>query len=237
MSETRSATSGCHGPVGCGCCLRRRPGPAGTAPCGAGRSPLPPRRGPPVGWSAGVWSGAEGGLALGVPAFDQLLDPVTGHVVVAGDRALGALLLHDRGDDQSGLGHGGHLHTRCQLCPETGANYVVEPDTVSPTKRPALTCGTAGQRRLLFELSCRVVWSSIPSDPQGVTCANEGLGGLSGGGWCRTFTDRNASSLTAGLWVNAGFRLVSGRRSCMSVGPVSVDVGSRTLGGRSGHWR
>jgi hypothetical protein len=29
---------------------------------------------------------------------------------------------------------------RCQLCPETGVNYVVKPDTASPTEKCALTC-------------------------------------------------------------------------------------------------
>lgn len=50
--------------------------------------------------------GSVGGLALDLPAFDQLLDPVPRDVVVAVDLALGASLHHDRRDDQSGLPRG-----------------------------------------------------------------------------------------------------------------------------------
>ncbi len=58
LVTSRSATSGCDGqpvgPGGCGWCPRRRPVPAGTAPCGAGRSGPRPRPGPRAGWGAGV---------------------------------------------------------------------------------------------------------------------------------------------------------------------------------------
>src|SRR3954452_21051974 len=81
--------------------------------------------------SAGA--GLVGGLALRVPAFDQRLDPVASDLVVARDVALGASLNDDGGDDQTGLGHRGHLQERCQLCPGTGANYVVERDTAPAT--------------------------------------------------------------------------------------------------------
>ena len=81
--------------------------------------------------------GSKAASPSALVALDQLLHPVAGDVVVAGDLALGAALDDDSGDDQPGLGHGRHLRTRCQLCPGTGANYVVEPDTVSPTRKTA----------------------------------------------------------------------------------------------------
>jgi hypothetical protein len=60
---SRSSTSGCDGqpnrPGGCGSCLRRRPVPAGTAPCEAGRSPPLPPREPPVGWCTGAATAAR----------------------------------------------------------------------------------------------------------------------------------------------------------------------------------
>ena len=57
-----------------------------------------------------------GSLTLGVPAPDQLLDPVPGDVVVAGDLALGASLDDHGGDDESVLGHA--------TTSRRGANYV-----------------------------------------------------------------------------------------------------------------
>jgi hypothetical protein len=69
----------------------------------------------------------ERGLTLGLVPGDELADPESGDVVVAGHLALGASLDDDSGDDQSGLGHGLHLQQKvstmsrdsCQLCPET----------------------------------------------------------------------------------------------------------------------
>src|ERR1700758_2486242 len=72
--------------------------------------------------------------ALGLVAFDQLLDPVAGDVVLAGDLAFAAPFQHRGGDDKLRLRHGRPPRLkRCQLCRETAANYVVKPDTVSPT--------------------------------------------------------------------------------------------------------
>src|SRR5215212_8764299 len=75
----------------------------------------------------------KGGNTLGVETFDQLLHPVPGDPVVAGHLALGPALHSDRGNDQLSHRHVAPPQKRCQLCPETGANYVVKPVTVVPT--------------------------------------------------------------------------------------------------------
>src|SRR5215212_10337609 len=64
---------------------------------------------------------------------DQLLHPIPGDPVVAGPLRLGPAFDNDSSDDQLGPGHGAPPQMRCQLCPETGANYVVQPVTVVPT--------------------------------------------------------------------------------------------------------
>lgn len=74
-----------------------------------------------------------GRRALSFVATDQLLDPVARHPVVTSDFALGTALHDNRGDDQLDSRHGAPPQVRCQLCPETAANYVVQPVTVSPT--------------------------------------------------------------------------------------------------------
>jgi hypothetical protein len=47
-------------------------------------------------------------------------------------RALAERRSNDSSDDQLSPGHGAPPDKRCQLCPETGANYVVQPVTTGP---------------------------------------------------------------------------------------------------------
>ena len=81
-----------------------------------------------------VVTGLEGGLALGLVALDQLLDPVTADLVVA------ATSLFERPSTftdkiTSSASDMGHLQkARCKRCRGTGANYVVEPDTSERAK-------------------------------------------------------------------------------------------------------
>jgi hypothetical protein len=80
--------------------------------------------------------GFERRRALDLVASDQLLYPIAGDVVVPGHFALlrpsstTAVMTSCAFDmaDLPGV-------TRCQLCRETAANYVVKPDTVSPTTK------------------------------------------------------------------------------------------------------
>lgn len=61
-------------------------------------------------------TGCERGLALELVAVNQLLDPVAGDLVVAGDLALGASLDRDRDDYE--------LRERHAAPPRWGANHV-----------------------------------------------------------------------------------------------------------------
>jgi hypothetical protein len=79
---------------------------------------------------------------FGFVAFDQLLDPLPGGRVVAGDLAFAAAFDHHRGDDELCLGHGRPPDSqRRQLCRETAVNYVLKSDTVSPTRELAVEGG------------------------------------------------------------------------------------------------
>jgi hypothetical protein len=73
-------------------------------------------------------------LALREVAPNQLLDPVPGDLVVAGDLALGAPSTSTTVMISRALDMAGHLQKRRQLCPGTGANYVLKPDTAPATK-------------------------------------------------------------------------------------------------------
>src|SRR5215212_7542808 len=89
----------------------------------------------------------KGGNTLGVETFDQLLHPVPGDPVVAGHLALGPALHSDRDNDQLSHRHVAPPKKRCQLCPETGANYVVQPVTLaSSTVMYAFGWGLSGKR-------------------------------------------------------------------------------------------
>lgn len=87
-------------------------------------------------WTARVWFERRG--AFGLVAFDELLDPVTGHVVVVGDLAFAASLERDGGMTSWALDVADLPDKmRCQLCPGTAANYVVKSDR-GPTARPTM---------------------------------------------------------------------------------------------------
>src|SRR5829696_7635227 len=77
--------------------------------------------------------GSKGGNTLGVETFDQQLHPEPGNPVVPGHLTLGPALHSDRGNDQLSHRHVAPPKKRCQLCPETGANYVVQPVTLGST--------------------------------------------------------------------------------------------------------
>jgi len=78
--------------------------------------------------------------ALGRIPPAQLLDPLSGDVVVAGDLAFAASFNHHRSDDELRLRH---PQSRCQLCRETAASYV--PET---RQRRTLGRRTLGRRTL-----------------------------------------------------------------------------------------
>lgn len=70
---------------------------------------------------------SNGGLAHGEVPLHQLLDPVPG------DLALGGLSSTTAVTISRALDLYGCLHKRCQRCPETAADYVVEGDTSGST--------------------------------------------------------------------------------------------------------
>ena len=76
-------------------------------------------------------------------------------------RALAERRSNDSSDDQLSPGHGAHPDKRCQLCPETGANYVVQPVTTGPTTRGVIVpfgCGRSKHSaRRGVKIQCRSV--------------------------------------------------------------------------------
>ena len=111
-----------------------------------------PRRSP------GVWSGCARGrrdrglqarVALGQVALDQRDHPPPRHPVLPGDLALGPALDQHRRDDQLRHPHRPPLVSRCERCPETAVNDVLNSDTTSTANAqrvlPAQT-GSIGTR-------------------------------------------------------------------------------------------
>ena len=84
--------------------------------------------------------------AFGFVAFDQLLHPVAADVVIAGDLAFAAAFQHDSGDDSCAFDMANLPGvTRCQLCRETAAKYVVKPDTAGGTVIAGGSCFDSAQ--------------------------------------------------------------------------------------------
>ena len=93
-------------------------------------------------------SGVRTPPPLSLVAFDQLLHPVAGDVTsCAFDKA-----------DLPGV-------TRCQLCRETSANYVVKPDTAPAPAAPAtkVTALTAVCQRVPITRTCHDLYYSRES--------------------------------------------------------------------------
>jgi hypothetical protein len=80
---------------------------------------------------------------LGVIAADQLVYPVPGEPIVAGDLAFAAPFEHDGGDDAFDMADLPQQQRR-QLCRETSVNYVVESDTVPATSGNGPRGATSG---------------------------------------------------------------------------------------------
>ena len=69
-------------------------------------------------------------LGLGLRAAHQLLHSDARHPIVPGHLPLATPLNNDGGDHEPGQRHGAPPRLKmCQLCPETPANYVVQPVT------------------------------------------------------------------------------------------------------------
>ncbi len=103
-------------------------------------------------------AGLERGLALGLVAGLELVDPGTVHAVSGGDLGGGLVVDEEGGDDQAGFRHGRASSParvspmtcdRCRLCLETSVADVLNQHTVSPTEKPALTSGSAGSEPVL----------------------------------------------------------------------------------------
>lgn len=69
------------------------------------------------------------GLPFGQVPLHHHDHPAAGHPVLARDRALGPALDQDRGDHQLRHPHRSPLRSRCERCPETPVNDVLNSDT------------------------------------------------------------------------------------------------------------